>query len=97
MAVRWVRCLAPFQTLSKHDQVIIIQSFSKNAACSFAVSKTRFLRQFSFVIPTAIVASRVVERTVPIALGPMVHTLGLITAAELGKGSRKIARGRHES
>lgn len=25
MAVRWVRCLAPFQTLSKHDQLLLLQ------------------------------------------------------------------------
>lgn len=25
MAVRWVRCLAPFQTLSKQDQLLLLQ------------------------------------------------------------------------
>lgn len=25
MAVRWVRCLAPFQTLSKNDQLLLLQ------------------------------------------------------------------------
>lgn len=30
MAVRWVRCLAPFQTLSKHDQLLLLQESWKD-------------------------------------------------------------------
>lgn len=30
MAVRWVRCLAPFQTLSKNDQILLLQESWKD-------------------------------------------------------------------
>lgn len=30
MAVRWVRCLVPFQTLSKYDQQLLLQVIIEN-------------------------------------------------------------------
>jgi len=37
-----------------------------------------------------------VERTVPVTLGPVVHSLGLIATAKLRQGSRKATSGRHK-
>jgi len=45
---------------------------------------------------TAIAAARVVERTVSVALGPVVDTMGLVAAVELGQGAREVAGRRHE-
>lgn len=49
-----------------------------------------------FLCNAAAVTARVVERTVSIALGPVVHTVGLVAAVELGQGSREVTSGRHE-
>lgn len=45
---------------------------------------------------TAAAAARVVERAISVALGPVVHTVGLVAAAELGQGAREVAGGRRE-
>lgn len=50
---------------------------------------------YVFTITTATAVARVVERTVPVAFGPVVDTVGLIATAELGKSSREATGGRH--
>lgn len=45
---------------------------------------------------TVTTSARVVERTFPVALGPVVHTMGLVASAKLGKGSREASSRRHK-
>lgn len=49
------------------------------------------------MLTAATVVARVVERTVSVALGPVVHTVGLVPAAEFGQGSREAASRRREN
>lgn len=51
---------------------------------------------FFFCNTAAATVTRVVERTVPVTLGTVVHSLGLIATAKLWKGPRKASGRRHE-